>query len=549
MVFTYANPLPAHADFRFLNGWGELGSEAGQLDNPAGVAVDSSGDVYVSDRWNDRIQKFDPNGGFITKWGIRGAGDGQFHSPAGLAIDPNDNIYVVDNQNHRVQKFDSEGNFITKWGTHGIDAGQFIYPGGIAMDQVDGSVYVTDSNRRVQKFHRDGIFITQWGSYGTKEGEFKDTAGVAVDNFDGSVYVADYGNQRIQKFNSEGEFMLMWGYLFTEFQICTHSCLPGSKGSREGQFDGPEGIAVDDFDGAVYVADAGNQRMQKFTSDGAFTFMWGWGVGGESNQFQTCVSSCQAGIEGDGDGQFFAPEHAAIDRDSGHIYVSDRVRYEKNSYQIQSFSEPRSSPTTSQPVTPPDASEGLSGEAGASASAAKPVGSDFGDRYKNACKLILTSPKIKNRRSDTVRISARDAYRLFSKGAKGHIKWGSSVTCKKVRMTILRKRGKSLYLPGTETRVPSRYIQAQGLTSKGINFIEKKSASKLEQKQLPAKGQTRVSLTALSGRSRSGRAALRALRRERFKGTFLVIYTAEAGSQSQPDKSVDVKRALTLKVR
>ena len=53
----------------------------------AGIAVDSSGNVYVADSDNNRIQKFDSNGNFITKWGSNGSGDGQFNGPIGIAVD------------------------------------------------------------------------------------------------------------------------------------------------------------------------------------------------------------------------------------------------------------------------------------------------------------------------------------------------------------------------------------------------------------------------------------------------------------------------------
>jgi len=59
----------------------------------------------VSDRGNDRIQVFEPQGRFLLKWGIRGSGDGEFSQPQGLAIDSEGNVYVSDQGNHRILVF------------------------------------------------------------------------------------------------------------------------------------------------------------------------------------------------------------------------------------------------------------------------------------------------------------------------------------------------------------------------------------------------------------------------------------------------------------
>jgi tripartite motif-containing protein 71 len=97
----------------------------GQFINPAGIAVDSSGYVYVADAGNNRVQKFDSNGTFVTKWDFEGKGDGQFELPTTIAVDSSCYIYVTEINNDRVQKFDNNGKFITKWGSAGNGDGQF----------------------------------------------------------------------------------------------------------------------------------------------------------------------------------------------------------------------------------------------------------------------------------------------------------------------------------------------------------------------------------------------------------------------------------------
>jgi DNA-binding beta-propeller fold protein YncE len=173
----------------FLLAWGSQGSGPGQFYNPWGVAVDSSGNVYVADYGNDRVEKFTSSGTFVTQWGSVGSGPGQFVVPVGVAVDSSGNVYVADTGNNRVQKFTGSGSFITQWGL-----GLFNYPIGVAIDS-SGNVYVVDSgNNRVVKFTGDGKYITQLGNSTTP-------SGVAIDS-SGNVYVTDSGNNRVQKFRS-----------------------------------------------------------------------------------------------------------------------------------------------------------------------------------------------------------------------------------------------------------------------------------------------------------------------------------------------------------
>ena len=101
--------------------------------------------------------------------------------------------------NNRIQKFSSEGGFLAKWGSKGSDDGQFNYPFGVAVDGSGMNVYVADDNDRIQKFSSEGVFLAKWGSKGSDDGQFNYPCGVAVEG-SGNIYVADSGNRRIQKF-------------------------------------------------------------------------------------------------------------------------------------------------------------------------------------------------------------------------------------------------------------------------------------------------------------------------------------------------------------
>jgi hypothetical protein len=151
----------------------------GHFKNPAGVAVDTEGNVYVADEYNHRIQEFDSSGNFKLAWGSKGGLGGQFIYPAGVAVDASDQVYVIGRshrvQNQRIQKFDSSGDFKLAWG---------------------GNV---DTSGTTPDICEDAASC-QAGTAGGLGGQFKDPTGVAVDT-NGNVYVADRSNHRIQKFS------------------------------------------------------------------------------------------------------------------------------------------------------------------------------------------------------------------------------------------------------------------------------------------------------------------------------------------------------------
>ncbi len=344
----------------YVSEFGSNGSGDGQLNSPKGIAIDSSGNIYVADGGNSRVQKFNSSGVYQAQFGTNGSGDGQFSGLQGLALDSSGNLYAADSGNYRIQKFDTSGTFVSKFGTSGHGNGELYGAYGVALDS-SGNIYVADGgNNRVQKFNSSGVYQAQWGSsyssYGDANGEMSSPSAIAVDD-SYNVYVADMYNDRAQKFTNTGEFVLRlgtagitpyggWaaGYGNGEFNSPVSAAFDSSSnvyvvdsenhrvqkfdasgnflnrwqsasvgsygkpanGTAPGEFDNPFGISVDSNDN-LYVADTGNNRIQKFNASGTYVTAFG-GSGPYGG--------------GSGDGQLALPYGVTNDL-AGNVYVAD----------------------------------------------------------------------------------------------------------------------------------------------------------------------------------------------------------------------------------
>ena len=132
--------------YSFAYKWGSRGIGDGQFLRPHDIEFDSKGNVYVSDRDRNDIQKLSPNGTFILKWGHNGRHDGEFRSPYCVSIDKHDNVYVVDMNNNRIQKFDNNRTFIQKFEKFDAKGSNdtMHMPEDMTIDPVSGNVYITD---------------------------------------------------------------------------------------------------------------------------------------------------------------------------------------------------------------------------------------------------------------------------------------------------------------------------------------------------------------------------------------------------------------------
>ncbi len=237
--------------------WGLDVSDDISFSFPNGVAIDSAGNVYVTEFSGNRVQKFTPEGVLLSQWGVEGVGfgssqpgetgglaQGLFGNPTGIAIDDADNVYVSESGTSRVQKFSTDGELLGSWGSVGTGPGEFLSAMVVTVDSQD-RVYVTDwGDSRVQVFDADGQFLMTWGERGTEPGQLINPTGIAVDH-EGNIWVVDRGNHRIQQYTPEGQFLSQFG----------------SLGAAPGSFSTPTGIAFDDS-GNLYIAEVNNSRIQ-----------------------------------------------------------------------------------------------------------------------------------------------------------------------------------------------------------------------------------------------------------------------------------------------
>jgi sugar lactone lactonase YvrE len=329
---------------------GNVGSNNGtnngaRFNFPEDVAVDSAGNLYVADTFNDTIRKITPVG---TNWVVStiagmpppanpGYADGtnlaaQFNAPSAITVDASGNLYVADTGNDTIRKLVLSG---TNWVTITIAgtaenpnftdgtnlAAQFDSPSGVTVD-TNGNLYVSDTYngtiRELTPVGTNWVTITIAGkveNFGSTDATgtnalFNGPSGITVDGA-GNLYVADTDNDTIRKLTPTG----------TNWVVSTIAGMPppANPGSTDGTnrvalFNGPSDISADGA-GNLYVADTSNDTIRKMTPSGT-----NW------------VTSTLAGLAGstgstNGTGNnalFNFPYGIAADR-TGNVYVADTL--------------------------------------------------------------------------------------------------------------------------------------------------------------------------------------------------------------------------------
>jgi hypothetical protein len=373
-----------------------------QLNAPAGIAVDSAGNVYIADTDDQKIRKITLAGAISTIAGNGTAcgtptgscGDGpdatsaQLNAPRGVAVDGTGNVYVADTNDQKVREVTPTGAISTIAGNgtqcatptgscgDGPDAtsAQLRFLGGVAADGA-GNVYIADTNDHKIRMVSAGAISTIAGNgtaCGTPTGSCGDgpTAtsaqlnaprGVAVD-IPGNVYIADTSDYKIRKV-SAGAISTIAGN-GAQCAAPTGSCGDGTTATNA-QLNNPFGVAVDRA-GNVYVADTFNQKVRKVTSGG--------GIGTIAGTGSACPNRPFCGDGGQGTAATLnAPGGLAYDAAGQNVFIADT-----DGHLVRWLAGPQAGPTGPTGPTGPSGSTGPTGATGATGSSGGqgPAGAD-----------------------------------------------------------------------------------------------------------------------------------------------------------------------------
>lgn len=295
------------------------------LNIPIGLALDSSGNLYIADSSDNQIRKVNPSGVISTIANTTGAAGYNFdnssavnaniNNPTDVAVDSTGNVYIADNANHRIRKINTSGTISTIAGTGvagysgdgaSATAAKIKSPSGVSVDS-SGAIYLVDSGNNCVRKITNGIIRT---IAGTSTAGFSGDGGAgtsATFNFPASLsrnasndlFIADGGNSRIRKLVTNGIITTVAGRILND-----------SSPATNGTLSLPRAIARDRF-GNFFITDIANARIRKIDTNGMMT---------------TCAGNGIAGFAGDGGAATNAnlnnPYGVAVDS-AGNLFIGE----------------------------------------------------------------------------------------------------------------------------------------------------------------------------------------------------------------------------------
>lgn len=289
-----------------------------EVSSPSAIAIDAAGNVYFADGGVHRVRKIAANGTITTIAGNGTpgyTGDGaaattaELNEPGGVAVDSQGNIYISDSGNMVIRMINPQGVISTIAGNNADGGGytgdggpatnaQLYAPAGIAVDSMD-NLYIADEGNNVIRVVSNGEILTL--GPGTNF-QLKAPSAVTVDA-NGNVFVADTDNSRIAEFSAAGQWSVVAGNGFNGFT--------GDGGAAtKAELSEPRGVAVDGL-GQVYASDTLNGRIRLVSTTGTIS---------------TIAGNGQISYSGDGgnalQAAMFLPRGIALDG-VGNIYICD----------------------------------------------------------------------------------------------------------------------------------------------------------------------------------------------------------------------------------